>query len=598
MTTSDCDVTFFLASDGREWGDYCQSVVGSFPEIAYTVLEVDKHDLDKLPDVTSACSRSPVWVLLATSQLLRCVRETWFSSLLTSPAAASTVVVVTIDDERNVRDVFSSPHVTSRWTVLDCGQREDELRKMMAALLNIIENSQRRQGKADVALQLYPENIREPGTSIAIVFSQEVTSEVKVVVGSSQACPVSRLNSCVLTFTAPVMPPGTYDVSVMVGSHTLHCALTYLPADQRAFDSCHFLRQCVAMTDPRPLDLFLAHAVRLCQQQSGGEQRVNCQQDNAAGLALDNDFKELAATISKERSGACSHRKWVSLSPAGEPEDTVNPGYVSLSSPVLDSTARGLHTRPQFGSVPDMSVLPALDPRWRPQGGYRSPAGVMTTSPPEVPRQRLYQPNRRTHSALSKTRSVEEDMYVSPLCGPLTTRLSSGKFAVATGIYVPASLSLCKLGSRAQPRGTFRKKFTIELLSFLLPVLAIASGIPASLKGQATPASAEGRETVGSAHVTTKAQELHLKTYHGSPRYVTVDSAKDRATVGSAKDRVTVGSAHVTSKSQDRRLKTYPVTVGSAKEHNRMSYADKFLQQAPIPPPRRRKKKMVETTKL
>lgn len=31
---------------------------------------------------------------------------------------------------------------------------------------------------------------------------------------------------------------------------------------------------------------------------------------------------------------------------------------------------------------------------------------------------------------------------------------------------------------------------------------------------------------------------------------------------------------------------------------NRMSYADKFLQQAPIPPPRRRKKKMVETTKL
>ncbi|XP_025090690.1 uncharacterized protein LOC112561982 isoform X2 [Pomacea canaliculata] len=267
MTTSDCDVTFFLASDGREWGDYCQSVVGSFPEIAYTVLEVDKHDLDKLPDVTSACSRSPVWVLLATSQLLRCVRETWFSSLLTSPAAASTVVVVTIDDERNVRDVFSSPHVTSRWTVLDCGQREDELRKMMAALLNIIENSQRRQGKADVALQLYPENIREPGTSIAIVFSQEVTSEVKVVVGSSQACPVSRLNSCVLTFTAPVMPPGTYDVSVMVGSHTLHCALTYLPADQRAFDSCHFLRQCVAMTDPRPLDLFLAHAVRLCQQQ-------------------------------------------------------------------------------------------------------------------------------------------------------------------------------------------------------------------------------------------------------------------------------------------------------------------------------------------
>lgn len=26
---------------------------------------------------------------------------------------------------------------------------------------------------------------------------------------------------------------------------------------------------------------------------------LNCQQDNAAGLALDNDFKELAATISK-----------------------------------------------------------------------------------------------------------------------------------------------------------------------------------------------------------------------------------------------------------------------------------------------------------
>lgn len=141
-------------------------------------------------------------------------------------------------------------------------------------------------------------------------------------------------------------------------------------------------------------------------------------------------------------------------------------------------------------------------------------------------------------------------------------------FAVATGIYVPASLSLCKLGSRAQPRGTFRKNLRLNCFHFsFLCFQPIASGIPASLKGLATPASAEGRETVGSAHVTTKAQELHLKTYHGSPRYVTVDSAKDRATVGSAKDRVTVGSAHVTSKSQDRRLKTYPVTVGSAKEH-------------------------------
>lgn len=79
---------------------------------------------------------------------------------------------------------------------------------------------------------------------------------------------------------------------------------------------------------------------------------------------------------------------------------------------------------------------------------------------------------------------------------------------------VPASLSLCKLGSRAQPRGTFRKNLRLSCFHFsFLCFQPIASGIPVSLKGLATPASAEGRETVGSAHVTTYSSFL-IKRNH------------------------------------------------------------------------------------
>lgn len=205
----------------------------------------------------------------------------------------------------------------------------------------------------------------------------------------------------------------------------------------------------------------------------------------------------------------------------------------------------------------------------------------MTTSPPEVPRQRLYQPNRRTHSALSKTRSVEEDMYVSPLCGPVTTR---PRAPLLKGL----SQDSAQTNREWNPRVIERTSDTCISRGSRDGGVSSRDNKSPRTPPQDLPRVTEVRDSgfsqgsrdsgvsQGSRDSGVSARDIEIP---GSPPQ---DLSRDSGVSQGARDNIFLVS------NKERSLKT----------ENRMSYADKFLQQAPIPPPRRRKKKMVETTKL
>ena len=151
--TSASDITMLLTSDGREWGQYLSDKLKAFPRVSHSSLALDEQVYQNTPEVTLACLHSPVLLLLATPHLLQYMRDraTCFSQTLQEAPATSALVVILLLERQEVDDVTGDAYVTGGWKYFDAGYDAKDVQKMIAGVLDVVDECQSAKEKAEKA---------------------------------------------------------------------------------------------------------------------------------------------------------------------------------------------------------------------------------------------------------------------------------------------------------------------------------------------------------------------------------------------------------------------------------------------------------------
>ncbi|KAK7502504.1 hypothetical protein BaRGS_00006457 [Batillaria attramentaria] len=283
--TSPSDLMLLQTSDGAAWGSYLSQKLDAFSKVTHRSLLLDEQEYENPPEVTKACRESTVVLLLATPGLLDYMTDKagWFSKTLQEVSSTSAIVVILLLEKDDVDEVTGNTYNTSNWKYFDPGYHEPDVRKMVADVLDVLEEclrDKRKKAEAEGAgkvtagkprsgkdpprtksksrgsVELIPHTIYQTNEKVAVVFAEETKGEVTLKIDGTENQPqLKRINPFVFTFHAPELPPGQHSVTTFVdGKKHKRLQLVYHSVDVASFTSPNYLCQCLNVPDKQALD--------------------------------------------------------------------------------------------------------------------------------------------------------------------------------------------------------------------------------------------------------------------------------------------------------------------------------------------------------